>query len=359
MKGIVVSADQLRRQMSLIFSAWGMPEDHVATTVHVMTETDLRGIDSHGIGMIPSYERWLRQGRLTMTPHIHVVTDLPALGLIDGGGGLGYVPSVQAMNMAIDKARTAGVAAVGVRRTDHFGAAGHYALMAAAEGMIGMAMTAGATGFTVPTFGREPMLGTNPIAFAAPGRRNRPFCLDMATSTVAFGKINIARRAKKKLPEGLALDEAGRPITNSQHAFEARRLTPLGGDRARGGHKGYGLAMMVQILCDTLTGTGMLRPGVGRTETDLGPGRFGHFFLALSPDLLRGDEGFDDDLDHVVDLMRATLPVDPAQPVMVAGDPEYAAHAERTRSGVPMTETLYDEIRSVARNSNVEFVLRG
>jgi LDH2 family malate/lactate/ureidoglycolate dehydrogenase len=353
----VVSADALRRQLSLIFSAWGMPADHVATTVHVMAETDLRGIDSHGIGMIPSYDRWLRQGRLTMTPEIRVVRDLPSGGLIDGGNGLGYVSSVLAMGMAITKAKATGISVMGVRRSDHFGAAGHYALMAAGEGLIGIAMTAGATALTVPTFGREPRLGTNPIAFAAPGRRNRPFCLDMATSAVAFGKVNIARRAKKPLADGLALDADGRPITDSQKAFELRRLAPLGGDRAHGGHKGYGLAMMVQILCDTMTGTAMLRPAPAHDERDLGPGRFAHFFMALDPDLLRGDDGFEDDLDELLDLMRATAPADSGQPVMVAGDPEDRAYAERSRNGVPMTKALYEEVRVVARGANVEFML--
>ena len=353
----VVSADALRRQMGLIFSAWGMPADHVKTTVHVMSETDLRGIDSHGIGMIPSYDRWLRQKRLTMAADIRIVRDMPAGGLIDGGGGLGYVSSVLAMEMAIKKAKAVGIAMMGVRKSDHFGAAGHYALMAASQGLIGFAMTSGATAFTVPTFGREPRLGTNPIAFAAPGRRNRPFCLDMATSAVAFGKINIARRAKKKLAEGLALDAEGMSITDSQQAFESRRLSPLGGDRARGGHKGYGLAMMVQILCDTMTGTNMLRPFPGRHETDLGPGRFAHFVMALDPKMMRGDDGFEGDLDDLLDLMRATAPVDPAQPVMVAGDPEDKTYAERSRAGVPMTDTLYDEVRAVARGANVEFVL--
>ncbi|MBM3570800.1 MAG: Ldh family oxidoreductase [Alphaproteobacteria bacterium] len=357
MSGVVVSADLLRRQLSLIFAAWGMPANHIADTVHVMVETDLRGIDSHGVGMMPSYDRWLRQKRIVMVPTIRIIRDLPSLALIDGGGGLGYPPSVQAMTMAIAKAKTTGIAAVGVRRTDHFGAAGHYALMAAAAGLVGMAFTAGATAFNVPTFGREPRLGTNPIAFAAPGRRNRPFCLDMATTAIAFGKVSVARRAGKNLADGLALDEAGRTITDAEQAFAARRLAPLGGDRARGGHKGYGLAMMVQILCDTLSGTGMMRGGPGRVEADMGPGRFAHFFLALDPAALRGDDSFGDDLDELLDLMRATAPIDPAQPVLVAGDPEDAAYATRSRNGIPMTAALYEEVRAVARHANAEFVL--
>ncbi|MBM3570801.1 MAG: Ldh family oxidoreductase [Alphaproteobacteria bacterium] len=334
-----------------------MPAENVAITVHAMVETDLRGIDSHGAGMMPSYELWLRQGRITMTPDIRVIKDLPAAALIDAGGGLGHVAAVRATNLAADKAMASGVGLVAVRRSDHFGAAGHYALLAAARGMIGMAMTAGASVFTVPTFGRAPRLSTNPIAFAAPAARNRPFCLDMATSAVAFGKINIARRAGRPIPLGWALDPSGQPTTDAQMAFDAMRLVPLGGDRDHGSHKGYGLALMIRILSTTFSGTPPVGPELTVPGAALPPGRTGHFFLAIDPNLFRDEGGFEADLDDLLDFMRATPPTDPARPVMVAGDPEDAAYGERSRTGIPVSATLFEELRAVARNAKVEFVL--
>ena len=350
---LVVSADVLRRQLAAIFKSWGMSDEHVETTVTVMVETDLTGIDSHGVGMIPGYQKKKEEGRINPRPNIRIEREKASVALIDADRGLGHPPSVMAMELAIAKAKKTGIGVVGVHNSNHFGAAGYYSQLAARNGVIGMAMTASSP-IAVPTFGREPMFGTNPIAFAAPAARNKPFSLDMATTTVAFGKINIARRAKKPLPVGWALDKEGRPLTDSQVAFETRRQTPLGGTRELGSHKGYGLAMMVDILCATLTGAMM----GARFSRD--PAKYentGHFFLALNQDMLREHDEFQEDLDRMIDMLRATPPADPAQPVLVAGDPEYASYAERSRSGIPMSETLWEEVRAVAMANGVSFLL--
>ena len=352
---IVVTADVLRNQLAAIFEAWGMSREHIETCVHVMVETDLTGVDSHGVGMIPGYERWYREGKINPRPNIRVEREKASLALIDADQSLGHVPSQLAMEMAIRKAKETGIAAVSVRNSNHFGAAGYYALLAARAGCIGMAMT-NAGPILVPTFGREARLGTNPIAFAAPARRNQPFWLDMATTTVAFGKVNIARRANKPIPEGWALDLDGKPLTDSHKAFELRRLTPLGGTRELGSHKGYGLATMVEILCSTLSGSWLAArdPATGQpgAKNDIG-----HFFLAINPDMVREEGEFRDDMDRLIDMLRATVPADPNQPVMVAGDPEYAAYEERSKSGIPITDTLFEEVREVARASNAPFLL--
>ncbi len=353
---IVVSADTLRRQLSSIFSSWGVSKEHVDQTVHVMVETDLRGIDSHGVGMIPAYDKHRQEGKINPTPDIRIVREKASVALIDADRSLGHPPSLKAMRLAVEKAKKTGIGMVGVRNSNHFGAAGYYSLMAAEEGVIGMAMTACSSPLLVPTFGREPRLGTNPIAFAAPARRNKPFALDMATTTVAFGKINIARRAGKPLPEGWALDEDGAPLTDAQKAFGLRRLTPLGGTRELGSHKGYGLAAMVEILCTTLTGSWFMSrdPETGEQGKY---NNIGHFFLAIDPDLVREEGEFRDDMDRLMDMFRGTPPADEGRPVMVPGDPEYAAYEERKVSGIPMTETLYEEVRAVAEASGVPFLL--
>jgi len=245
----------------------------------------------------------------------------------------------------MDKAREAGAAAVAVRNSNHYGAAGYYSKMAADEGLLGLSLTNAPIKQVVPMFGADAALGTNPIGFAAPAGTNRPFALDMATSTVAFGKVSIARRAGKPIPEGWMVDRSGAPVTDAGIGHGFGRLTPLGGTRELGGHKGYGLGAMVEILCATLSGC----------LTD----ETGHFFLAIDPSQLRGEGEFETDMDRLLDMLRATPPVDPDRPVMAAGDPEYAAYAQRKANGIPMTETLFEELRDVCQRSGAPFLLEG
>lgn len=350
-----IPAETIRRQLEVVFASWGMTEENIAVTVDVMTATDLSGVDSHGLGMLPSYAERRGRGIVNDRPDIRIVREKPAVALIDADRSLGHPPSVKAMRLAVEKARTTGVAVVGVRNSNHFGAAGYYSRMAAEMGAVGMAMTNAPGPAMVPTFGREAVLGTNPLAFAAPAKRNPPFALDMATTTVAVGKLNIARRLGKSVPEGWALNADGAPETDGAAAYAARRLTPLGGDRERGGHKGYGLATMVEILCAVLNGAWSDGPGPdgrpARTKHDVG-----HFFLAIDPAKVRADGGFEDDLDRMIDMLRATPAVDPANPVQVAGDPEVAARADRLANGVPVAETLIEETRKVAEAAGAPFL---
>ncbi len=351
-----IPAETIRRQLEAVFRKWGMVEEHIQTTVDVMVATDLSGVDSHGLGMLPSYADRRARGIVNDRPDIRIVREKPAVALIDADRSLGHPPAVKAMKLAIEKARKTGVAVVGVRNSNHFGAAGYYSRMAAEMGVIGMAMTNAPGPAMVPTFGRDAVLGTNPLAFAAPAEKNPPFALDMATTTVAVGKLNIARRLGKAIPAGWALNEDGQPETDGAAAFATRRLTPLGGDRERGSHKGYGLATMVEILCAVLNGAWSdSRDADGkpvRTKHDVG-----HFFLAIDPSTVRSDGEFEADLDRMIDMLHATPPVDPAQPVLVAGDPEVATRAERLRDGVPVAETLIEETRRVAEAAGAEFLL--
>ena len=352
-----VSSEVLREQLGLIFRVWGMPAEFIEMTSRVMIDTDLHGIDSHGIGMLSVYNNWRKMGRIVFDAPITVVTDLPSLCLIDGGGGLGHPVGIQGMKIAITKAQETGLGMVSVRQSNHFGAAGYYARMALEHDLIGIAMTGTPGSAVVPTFGKKNMLGTNPIAFAAPTRRNPPFVLDMATSTIAIGKLAVAKRLGLPVKEGWALDEDGNPTTDPVVAREARKLTPLGGTRDLGSHKGYGLAAMVDILSSTLSGAGILCVTRDKGE-EFNIGRVGHFFLALNPATIRGDDGFPDELDDLIDVLHATPPVKRDQPVLVAGDPEWEAFKIRTRIGVPVSEQLAREIKNVADEAGVEYLLK-
>ncbi len=236
----------LHGQLEAIFRAWGFPADQARISADVLTEADLLGIDSHGITLIPLYDELIRSGMVVTDPDIRTVRDFGATAVIDGGGGFGQAPSARAMDLAIEKARALGIGAVAVRNSNHFGAAGVYVLRAAEQGFVGISTTAVFKASIVPTHGREARFGTNPIAFAAPAGRNRPFLLDMATSTVALGKFKLHAREGKAIPPGWALDEAGQPQTDPNQALVDRLMTPLGGSRDTGGHKGYGLAAMVE-----------------------------------------------------------------------------------------------------------------
>lgn len=260
-----VSPHALATQVGSILRAWGMSAEHASITVDHLLYADLHGIDSHGSSMLLHYYRGFRAGSLIMTPTIEVIRESETTALVDGGGGLGHIPGDTAMKLAVAKCSARGISAVAVRNSGHFGAAGSYALIAARSGFVGMATTNTGTPAVVPTFGRDAMLGTNPIAFAAPATRNPPFLLDMATSTVPVGKLTTAERKGRSIPAGWALDPKGMPVKSGRLAVKHRRLTPLGSSPELSSHKGYGLAALVEILSSLLPG---LKSGRNTTAAD-------------------------------------------------------------------------------------------
>lgn len=354
---ITFPADALRRQLEAVFTAWGMPPEPIKTTIDVMLEADLCGIDSHGIAMLPTYDQWRGDAWLGMNPRADIVRSGPVTAVLDGGGGLGHFASSRAMELAIAKCTAFGLAAVGVRNSHHYGAAGVYAAMAAAKGFIGLSFTNVHTPSVVPTFGAEPMFGTNPIAFAAPARRNRPFLLDMATSTVAMGKLTLADLNDRAVPEGWAMDKDARPTLDPKVGLAARMLTPLGATPLMSSHKGYGLAAMVEILCAMLAG-GSFAATRAKRNPGMRHANAGHFFMAIDPRAFRGEGEFEDELDDMIDALHGMKRADPDQPVLVHGDPEYRRRAEREVSGIPMPESLIERLGAVAAKAGAAFLLR-
>ena len=228
-----VSAAELERQVMEVFRAWGMAEEYAAATAGHMVATDLRGVDSHGVSTLLGYHRLLRAGKLEPRPEVRTVSRDAATAVVDGGGGLGHVPAEAGMRLAVELAREAGTGTVAVRNSGHFGAAGIYSAMAAEEGMIGIACTDTREPAVVPARGREAKLGTNPIAFAAPGGEGPPFELDMATTTASLGRVLGAWRRGRRLPAGWADARGRQPGTGraagvrGQAAHAARRLQGL------------------------------------------------------------------------------------------------------------------------------------
>src|SRR5437899_3156397 len=279
-----------RSQLELILQACGMAKATAVSTAEIMSWADLHGIDTHGISMIPPYDERRRAGRIDMRAEPVVVQQTPVSALIDGGSGLGHPNARLAMELAIDKAKTTGIGVAAVRNSAHFGACGFYALMAAEAGLIGMVTTSASGVQVAPTFGAQARLGTDPIAFAAPGSPGEPFLLDIATTTDAAGKIRNKANENLPAPPGWLVTSEGKPSTDPREVSKGGFMTPLGGTPEGSSHKGYGLSAMVNILSSALSGASMVTDPMHTKKP--GTMNIGHFLLALDPGLFRDAADF-------------------------------------------------------------------
>lgn len=353
-----VPAITLQKQLEQIFIAWEMSLETIQPTVQIMVETDLRGIDSHGIAMLPLYAELRTQGKIVMQPNIKIVRENNVTALIDAGGGLGHAPSVMALELAIKKGKKNGLAAVAVRGSNHYGAAGAYSLIAARSDLIGISMTNAGSRAIVPTRSKTPTFGTNPIAFSAPSHHNEPLVLDMATSTVAIGKVKLAAYDNRPMPTGWIVNDEGKTIVDPHQAFdgtgrlkEKYGVTPLGGLDTLSSHKGYGLAVMVEVLCSMLTGS----PFIG-TLKDKSNHETGHFFIVIDPKKFRDFADFTNDLDDMASHLRKLEPTNPEEPVLVPGDPENITKTERLETGIPIPKTLATTITDICANCGADYL---
>ena len=356
-----VDSDALKDFCSRVFQRLDVPEDDARIAADVLVSADLRGVDSHGVARLRRYVDGIRDGVMVPRPDVRVVSETTTTAHIDAGAGLGHPVSYRAMQRAIEKALDHGSGFVSVRMSNHFGIAGYYAMMALAHDCIGVAMT-NAGRLAVPTFGRESMLGTNPIAVAAPAAEEYPFVLDMATSTVPMGKLELYDRLEKPMPLGWATDEAGAPITDAGLAMRSARerkgggLLPLGGaGEDHSGHKGYGLALMVEILTGVLAGaayseliTSETTPGGERRPINLG-----HFFGALRVDAIRPADEFKASLDDLQRRLKNTPKVEGQSRIYVHGEKEYEETERRSRSGIPLNGKVFADLKDLAGELNV------
>jgi len=358
-----VPGEVVRQQIEAVLRAWGMREETLRTTAAVMTETDLIGVDSHGISMLPEYDIRRQSGRIDLTAVPRIVRESPVSALIDAGAGFGHPAAVLATELAIEKCRVHGVATVGVRNSHHFGAAGHYARLAAEAGVVAVVTSSSRYVSVVPTRGAEPVLGTNPIAMAAPAGGHPPVVLDMATSVAAINKVKVHAIRGEPIPAGWVVDGDGAPLTDAAAALDQLReqpdggLAPLGGaDESTGGHKGYGLSLFAQILGGTLTGSSF-SPVRNATMGPDAPDNIGHLFIALDPAWFRDAGGFEADVGVIVDTLHGSRPAHPDRPVLVAGEPEWITRQERLRLGIPLPLTLCTAIRELADAAGAPYLL--
>lgn len=351
--------EHLREFSTRVFRHFEVPEEDARLAADVLARADLRGIDSHGVGRLHTYFDMLDQGRINPRPALKILRESPSTATVDGDNGLGLVVGPRANEIAMDKADEVGTGWVSVSNTNHYGIAGWYVLEALKRDQIGWSMT-NTTKLVQPLWGGERRLGTNPIAIAFPGAEEPPMVIDLATSAVAYGKIEIARRRGEPIPSGWAIDADGKDTTDPQAMIDGGALTPLGSFRDMGGHKGYALAAMVDVLCCVLSGANWgpwappfaLRQEI--PERSVGKG-IGHFFGAMRIDAFIDPDEFKRQIDDWIRTMRATKPQPGTDGPLIPGDPEREAEEERSRDGVPLVLPLVEELRDISRRTGIPF----
>lgn len=350
---MVIAADVLQNFMRDVFIRLDVPTDEAEICAKILITSDLRGIESHGIQRMKMYYDRIRQGNQHAQTVFEIVRESPTTAVVDGHNGMGQVIAYRAMQMAINKARQYGMGSVAVRNSAHFGIAGYYPLMAVEAGMIGMAFT-NARPSIAPTFGVKPMLGTNPIAFGCPTDEAFPFLYDAATSITQRGKLEVYDRIGKAAPAGWVIDQSGLPILDSHACLDGlghgtAALLPLGGiGETLGGHKGYGLATMVEIFSASLqTGSflyGLTGIGEGGEKQ---PNQLGHFFMAISVEAFTDLATFQHTTGEILRELRAATKQPGCERIYTAGEKEYENEQRVRQQGVQIVPSLYQDIHTM------------
>jgi uncharacterized oxidoreductase len=340
----ILAADQLEALATRIFGALGTPDADAAWVARLLVRANLRGHDSHGVIRIPQYVGSIRKGETNPTPTIRLLAETPTTAVVDGDLGLGQVVARRAVEVGLDKAGRLGLSAVGVRRSNHVGRLADYAELAAERGFVGLVWANAPTAASVvPHGGLSRRLSTNPLAVAVPGPDGGvALSVDLATSVVAEGKVRVRRNRKEPLPEGWAIDETGRPVTDAQAFYGPPRagLLPLAG------HKGTALGLVVEVLGGILSGEGAIG---GQT----GPVHNGTFLVLIDVARFLPREEF---TRQVLDLVRWVKSAEPAAgvaEVLVPGEPEARAEAERRRAGIAVEDETWRQVEVIAAELGV------
>ena len=347
---LYANADALSAFAAACFHKLGLPEEDARIAAGVLLESDLRGIESHGLPRFEEfYVNGLKAGRINPRPNIRIVNEAPATALVDGDTGLGMVVGYRSMEIAIRKAQETGAGFVTTRNSRHFGIAGYYSTMALQHQMIGFTIT-NSSPLMPPTYGAEARLGTNPIALAAPSADGRPFSLDMATKNVAAGKFELPARKRQPVLRGWGGDAQGAPTDDPAIARRGRHFTPLGGSPEMSSHKGYGLSAMIEVLTGVLSGS--VPAPLQSPWIDIA-----HFFGALRIDAFRPVAEFSQMLADMGQALRDTPRVEGAERVYVPGDKEREARERHLQQGIPLYPEVAESLRRVSRDLAVPLEL--
>jgi LDH2 family malate/lactate/ureidoglycolate dehydrogenase len=334
----------------------GVARADAATVADVLVAADLRGVESHGVARLESYYvSRIRSGKLEPAPSVTVVRETPTTIVLDAGNGLGHPTGKRAMQSVLEKAKASGVAFGAVKNSNHFGIAGYYAMLALEHDMIGIAST-NSVRYGAPTYGKDIMLGTNPWAYAIPALHEPAFVLDFATTTVPRGKLEVYQRKEKQLNPGWAIDANGKETLSPAEALKGA-LLPLGGfGTDNGGHKGYGLGLLVDIMCAVLSG-GAFGNDLPLPNSGAEPGKISHFFGAIRIDGFRDVAGFKADLDRELRAFKDSQPAPGFDRIYVAGEIEHEKTLAHREHGVPVHVKVWSGLEKLAGELGLAFDL--
>jgi L-2-hydroxycarboxylate dehydrogenase (NAD+) len=349
----------LRDFASKVFECSGIGMAEAVQAADVLCTADEWGIRSHGLARLRFYREMIAEGRIKARAKPRVAKDLPSMALVDGDNGLGLVVGSFANRIAMEKARRTGIGWVNVINSNHFGIAGYYTVQGLVDGLIGFSMT-NTPPLVSPFGGVERMLGTNPISISFPTMNERPIVIDMATSAISLGSVENANREGCQLPPFCVANSVGEPSIDPQDLFENGSLLPLGGDRLTGGHKGYCLASLVDLLCGVVPGASwgpFVPPFINDTvtrERNVGKG-IGHLFGSIWTGAFEDSIDVRVRTDDWIKTMRNTKPAAWSDGVMIPGDPEYAAAIDSLSNGVKLDLTVQEDLRRLANELGISF----
>ncbi len=350
-----IDAEKLTDFVIKVLQKVGVSEEDARITARILVATDLRGIESHGVAhLAPFYVTRIKQGLINPRPKIKVFSQAPATAVVDGDRGLGFVVGYRAMMEAIHRAETTGAGFVSVRNSTHCGAGSIYAIMALSRNMIGISMTTGGVGMVVPG-GSGRGAGINVISIAVPTEEEASFVLDMATTVVAGGKVEIALRTGKTIPEGWAVNKEGGPITDPKKYGEERgALLPLGGTPLMGSYKGFGLSVAIEILCSILSGSASMTQIMNESDSQ---GRANHFFGALRIDSFIPADDFKKAMDEMIKTFRALPKAAGVDRITLAGEIEQEIEKQRRSDGIPLYPAIIASLQELGKELRIKYDL--
>ena len=355
-----IKEENLRRFTEEVFLSMGCSLAEAVQAADVLISADLRGIDSHGVARLSGYVRLWEANRVNTQPTMKVVRETASTATIDADGALGLISAPYAMDLAIKKADEFGSGWVAINNSNHFGIAAYHTLRATAKNMIGFACT-NASPLVAPTRSKERLLGTNPVCYSFPAGDHTPIVIDMATSAAANGKLEIAKREKKPIPEGWLIDKNGQSTTDPSDLGQGGSLLPLGSDAEHGSHKGYALGAMVDLMSGVLSGANYgpwVPPFVAFLPVlpDLPGQGLGHFVGAWRVDAFRPIDEYEAHIKQWIERFKKAEPIEKESTVIIPGEPEAASEEERKRQGIPLNSEVYSDLQALSKKFNIQFI---
>lgn len=339
-----VDAAKLKRFAADILKAAGISDEDAEVNAECLILANLRGVDSHGVLRLIQYVNSIKDGHINPRPNVRIVSRRGVTGIVDADGGYGFRPSYMAVDLAVELAEEMGAGVVAVRNSHHYGMGAIYPMRAAEKGFIGF-ITTTSQAILSPPGGRRPVVGNNPIAWAVPRRKPLPpIVLDMALSQVAFGRIRLAAAEGRPIPEGWAFDRQGRPTTDAAEALSAGLLAPVGG------HKGYGLSVISELIAGVMTGSPF---GFNSDAHANAKGGVGHLVMAIRPDFFIDEQEFYQQVEELVRQIKSVPLAEGADAVYLPGEIEQATFEQRSRDGIPVSDELAAKLTGLARKLGV------